>query len=72
MADLCDVVHARWVQRLEAEVRLVQQAALTAGVEPPGLDDALDEFEAALVAPPNRVDPDELDLRRALGLRVAG
>jgi hypothetical protein len=63
-----------WVERIEADVRAAQQAALTAymfGGKPewPSLDDRLAELDAALVAEPQRSDTPELELRDALGLR---
>ena len=63
--------------RIEADVRAGQQSALLASVmgaapEWPELDDQLEMFEAWLTAEPKTVDPEELELRQALGLRGSG
>lgn len=51
-----------------------QQAALIAmvlGAKPawPSVEDSVEAFERALVEAPPQVDHDEIELRRALGLR---
>jgi hypothetical protein len=74
---VCDVVHAVWAERIEADVRAAQQAALMAsmfGGEPewPSLDGRLAEFETYLAAEPERVNTEEMALRDALGLRRPG
>ena len=61
------------VDRIESEVRAVQQAAalglvLGRKVEIPSLEDELAMFDALLAAAPERLDPEELELRRVLGL----
>ena len=77
MTECCDVVHAIWAERIEADVRAAQQASLIAsmfGAQPewPSLDERLAEFEQALAAEPVRLDTDEMELREALGLRRPG
>lgn len=74
---MCDIVHALWAERIEADVRAAQQAALMAQVmggkpEWPSLDDRLAEFEEQLAAEPVLVDRADLELRDALGLRRPG
>lgn len=54
-----------------------QQALLLAGMfgaeaEWPDVDTRVEEFQHALAAEPKLVDGDELELRRALGLRGGG
>lgn len=71
---MCDVVHALLVARIEADVRQAQQAAQMSAIfggEPewPSLDDRLTEFEELLTTEPAPVDPEERELREALGLR---
>lgn len=68
------MVHALWIERISADVRTEQQAALLAQavgaqVEWPSLADRLEAFEDSLEAEPTYVDPEELELRDALGLR---
>ena len=77
VAECCDVVHAIWAERIEADVRAAQQASLIAsmfGAQPdwPSLDDRLAEFEQALAAEPVRVNSEDMELREALGLRRPG
>ena len=66
-----------WVERIEADVRGAQQAALLAvalGGKPewPDLDASLTRFDELLVSEPLKVDTEELQLRAALGLRGPG
>lgn len=66
-----------WVDRIEDDVKAMQQAALMAsmfGAEPswPSLDERLAEFDAFLAAEPVAVDLADLELRDALGLRRPG
>lgn len=55
---MCDVVHAIHVERAE-------RIAIAQGVP---VQDALDEFEVALVAEPTVVDPEQQELRDVLGV----
>jgi len=71
------VVHAVWVERITADVRTMQQVAgfgLVMGGKPewPDLDGQLDAFEEWLTSEPERLDPQDLELRQALGLRGRG
>lgn len=78
MRDLCDIAHALWVDRVIGDFRTEQQALATAAllgskVESwPTLAERLERFEAALAAEPPRVDPEDQELRKALGLRSSG
>lgn len=68
------MVHALWVDRIVADVRADQQAAQIAQVmgarpEWPSLEDRLTRFEDALTAEPTQLDPEDQELRDALGLR---
>lgn len=74
MAEACDVVHAVLVERVVNAVHADQQAAMLArlsgsDIEWPTLDARLAELDADLVAEPISLDPQELELRDALGLR---
>ena len=74
---MCDVVHALWVGRIEADVRVAQQTAAlisAMGGEPewPSLDEQVEAFEAWLVSVPELLDKENLELRQALGLRGNG
>lgn len=74
---MCDIVHALWVERIEVDVRAAQHAAVMSSMfggkpEWPSLDDRLAEFEALLVSAPKMIDPVDLELRDALGLRRPG
>lgn len=68
------MVHATLVERIITDVHAARQAvflaqALGAKAEAPTIDEAVDAFEAHLCGEPKTLDPDELDLREALGLR---
>lgn len=68
------MVYAIWVERIEADVRAAQQAALMARVmggkpEWPSLDERLAAFDEALMAEPVKHDLSTLILREAHGLR---
>lgn len=63
-----------WVDRVIGDFRTVQQgqqmSAMFGGKpEWTTLAERLDEFETALAAEPPRLDPEEEELREALGLR---
>ena len=58
---------------VRADQQAAQVAVLAGGdVEWPTLEERLEEFEAELVAEPVALDPEELELRSALGLRGGG
>jgi hypothetical protein len=63
LVDVCDFVHSLLRDRLERQAL----AALSAGA---GIDvgAALDQWEDELVAVPKRLDPEQLQLRMALGV----
>lgn len=75
---MCDVAHALWVDRVIGDFRNEQQTRQLAALlgakfdSWPTLSERLEEFESALVAEPPEIDQEELDLRRALGLRSGG
>lgn len=74
---MCDLVFMLHIERIERRVlgerQAVAQVALALGVDLdlPSVQDAWDEFEEALADDSDAadVDPDRLDLLRALGLR---
>lgn len=70
-------MYALWVERIEADVRAAQQAALLVAAmggkpEWPSLDDRLTAFDDWLAAAPMVVDQADMELRDALGLRRPG
>lgn len=71
---MCDVVYVLLIDRLERHVlveRQVAVAAASAGVASvtiPTLEEELERFEAWLTEPPKLIDPERLELMRALGV----
>lgn len=65
MADVCDVAYAALLERWERQALAVMSAGGDVNV-----GSVLDELDAALAEEPTvtRVDPDQLALRRALGV----
>lgn len=68
------MVYALIVERIVSDVQSVRQAVLVSRVfggkaDPPSVDEQVEAFEASLIAEPRRFDPEDLELREALGLR---
>jgi hypothetical protein len=69
LRDLCDVVYALQVDRLERETFALIAGGATVDGKPLSLTEVRASFDASLtVAPAAAVDGDELALRRALGV----
>lgn len=75
---MCDLVHALWVERIIEDTRSAQLSVRLArmwgakGTEWPSLGDQIERFEGWLLSEPKELDPDETELRAALGLRRTG
>lgn len=71
---MCDVVEALLIERVMGDVRSDQHAAqmsamLGGSPEWPTVADRLEQFRQILNAEPVEVDPEDQELREALGLR---
>ena len=77
VSDLCDTAYALWVDRVVGDFR-AEQLGLIVGLclgakgELPILDKRLADFDEALAKEPPRLDPEQAELRQALGLRGPG
>jgi hypothetical protein len=74
---VCDLAYTVMVERLEADVRAAQQAAILVaalGGKPDWLelDDQIAVLDDHLASAPKTVDREEAELRDALGLRRPG
>lgn len=72
--ELCDVVYALLVDDVAADVRVAQQAALTArmfgaSVEVPTVDQAVADLDVILNEMPKQMSDEQRELRRVLGVR---
>ena len=75
MQDLCDVAYTLLADQVIADLRVEQQTAVMARLLGSGdapiatISERLAELDAALVAQPKHVDPEQAELRRVLGIR---
>ena len=68
---MCDAAHVILLDRVERAALAKYQAALVRGIDPPFVEDARRSFEDALNAEPTpgqRIDPEQMALRKALGV----
>ena len=69
---MCDLAHLIWVERRERQALADRQGLIASGMREglPEVGAQLEEFERLLAEEPavSRLDADEIELRRALGV----